>query len=820
MYTDRWHDRVGRVIRGLPSRSYLQCSRDSGIQIAIQRLQGIGLPLICIWIDDVSNSDVMGERLSEAVTSGLGSALIRKGVSYTEGLRVLADYQLMVGPIHIVVGWASVCEQFVQELAQCLSGESSMLIVSDSSPTSATPLGFESADATFLNLSFSEAVREARGILADADVASLLEASSGCYGYFRRELLKTLRGVAPEPQTGDSWEWSEGIAFEGLLEALKARSLWSDAFELACSHLPERLEEFIDEAGNWYFDRGAYEYLWSRLNGLPPDIKRFDKIAYWLASTAIATNRRREQSRYSVQVLTHAEAPELRAATAVATPSETMLQETSRAVGKLRSPATLRAHGYALDRAGNRTDPILLFREAMRLAERDKAHHLVVACGIDIAELEIRQGKYGSGAEWAHWALEEYRRRGLNERLRYASGLATLAFARLLLGEREVANELLREIDLDDSLIEIPSYEAVVSTAANLAFTNLDYVGATDLYSINHSNAPIEAFCFTALDLVGAYFAQEREADARQLADQAFTISRSSSKYEQALGDLSMGIAYSRLEPQVAEQHLLAALDGLVCTTANVHTAQAAIWLAIVRLQQDRRKDAVEALRIGVDGIQELGQTGWCLLSANHPLTGRVQELWSRTEVEFEFHFLGAKQISDGCKTSVLGIRAAELLAILGMHPAGLSAERLHTLQYGDLAYKSTLKANISRLRSIVPIGSNPYRIDATFQADFLQLLDLISTGELQKALNLYKGPLLPESESPTIIEWREHIEESLRLAVIDSGDPDNLIQLATLFDDDLEIWEHARNVMPVNDYRRPVVNARIRRIRASWVVT
>src|SRR5690606_31037183 len=110
--------------------------------------------------------------LSEAVTAGLGSALIRQGVSYSEGLKVLADYQRVIGPINIVVGWASVCEQFVEELANCVSSDSSMLIVSDVGQPPSLSLGFVSQDASFLEMTYSEAVHEARGVVSDAEVAS------------------------------------------------------------------------------------------------------------------------------------------------------------------------------------------------------------------------------------------------------------------------------------------------------------------------------------------------------------------------------------------------------------------------------------------------------------------------------------------------------------------------------------------------------------------------------------------------------------------------------------------------------------------------
>jgi hypothetical protein len=66
-------------------------------------------------------------------------------------------------------------------------------------------------------------------------------------------------------------------------------------------------------------------------------------------------------------------------------------------------------------------------------------------------------------------------------------------------------------------------------------------------------------------------------------------------------------------------------------------------------------------------------------------------------------------------------------------------------------------------------------------------------------------------------VELREHLEESLRQAVLASGDADAMIDLANQQGDDLELWEETRRHLPPNDPRRPLANARIRRIRKRW---
>ncbi|MFA7478841.1 MAG: hypothetical protein WC184_13285 [Acidimicrobiia bacterium] len=758
---------------------------------------------------------MLGRLLSEAVAAGLGPTLFSGGATVRQVLQALSEYQHVFGPIMVVVGWAHLTESVLEQLVEATSRESTLIVVADRDSTIPSLQGFRVVESDFLTMSDEEAVSEARGAVSDVSLVELLSESRGQFARFKSRLMKELGESAGIALRSGHWAWGDAVAVDGVLDALIDRERWADAFDLATARASERLTEFIDDAGNFYFNNGSYSYLLSRLGALPPDVKRDEKIAYWLVSAALATNRHHELGGHVEAVMQSSEAPEVRASTAVVSPTSGMLAETSRAVEMLRSPATLRAHGFALAWAGERAEPIALFREAMRQAEREGADHLVVACGVDIAEVEIRQGNYRSGAEWAEWALAEYGRRGIHESLRYKAATATNAFARLLLGEERVAEHLLQGIGDSREYIGVPGYEGITSTWGDLALLKGELEEARSLYSGIHEAAPIDVFCFTTLSLVAVHIARGDWESARRAADTAYALSRSSTPHEKALGDLILGIALSEAEPSVAEQHLLSAIENLA---AEVHRAQAAAWLAIARSNQGKRKSAVQALKLGSRGIRELGESGWRLICAEHPSTELIRRLWTESEYEFELNFLGAKRVRTEKKDVVIGLRSAEILAILSIYSNGLSGERLHAYMYGDEQFpRSTLKASISRLRELVPIGSSPYRIDATYQADFLRLVELVSIGELQRALNIYGGPLLPESESPLIGEWREHVDEAIRSAVLKSCDADLLIQLGTQLDNDLEVWEAAKNCILPGDYRRPVINARIRRVRASW---
>ncbi len=147
----------------------------------------------------------------------------------------------------------------------------------------------------------------------------------------------------------------------------------------------------------------------------------------------------------------------------------------------------------------------------------------------------------------------------------------------------------------------------------------------------------------------------------------------------------------------------------------------------------------------------------------------------------------------------------------------GYRREELLLDLYGDQGSESTLKAQLSRLRKLVPIEARPYRLKNWLTSDIVLVDHHLTTGDLQQALELYQGPLLPESEAPGIVRERERIDEALRQAVLLSGEPELTLRLARKFQDDLDLWERAKELTPQDDPAYPLIRARVRRIRGEW---
>jgi hypothetical protein len=108
-----------------------------------------------------------------------------------------------------------------------------------------------------------------------------------------------------------------------------------------------------------------------------------------------------------------------------------------------------------------------------------------------------------------------------------------------------------------------------------------------------------------------------------------------------------------------------------------------------------------------------------------------------------------------------------------------MNLESLHAALYGDAPVSAaTLKAELSQLRRVLDgrIGSRPYRLEPTVWADFVEIWQALQGGRTTEAATLYRGPLLPRSESPELGEWRHCIDAVMDQALAACDDPAPLL--------------------------------------------
>jgi hypothetical protein len=123
----------------------------------------------------------------------------------------------------------------------------------------------------------------------------------------------------------------------------------------------------------------------------------------------------------------------------------------------------------------------------------------------------------------------------------------------------------------------------------------------------------------------------------------------------------------------------------------------------------------------------------------------------------------------------LLSRRQTEVLALLALHPEGLSLEQLHAMVYGDQAITfSTLKAEVSHLRQALggQLSSRPYRLLMPVATDVQHVLTLIRTGHVAEAVDAYGGDLLPGTNSPALSELAGYVAVALREALLVNPEP------------------------------------------------
>lgn len=170
--------------------------------------------------------------------------------------------------------------------------------------------------------------------------------------------------------------------------------------------------------------------------------------------------------------------------------------------------------------------------------------------------------------------------------------------------------------------------------------------------------------------------------------------------------------------------------------------------------------------------------------------------LWVPREPVLAASALGRPDVQVEVHGQVLRLsqRHSEILALLADRPDGLTGEQLAIELYPDDKGLSTIRAELTRLRSLLGpdlLDSRPYRLTAAIDADWLRVGDLLDQGRVGDALHDYRGPLLPMSEAPGVVQRREQLERRLRAAVIGVGSVDLMVAWtrSRWGSEDLQMW-------------------------------
>ncbi|GAB3680793.1 helix-turn-helix domain-containing protein [Actinocorallia lasiicapitis] len=272
---------------------------------------------------------------------------------------------------------------------------------------------------------------------------------------------------------------------------------------------------------------------------------------------------------------------------------------------------------------------------------------------------------------------------------------------------------------------------------------------------------------------------------------------------ETSMGTNALALALRTGTPSTvfSAEHLVEALHGWVCYCAPIRTPDGAV-LGVLDISStwDRSHPwalpTVRGLVSAIEGrlseapMVEAGRAGWHLACLG-----------------------GAELLRDGVPVR-LRPRQLEILTLLALEARALSPDRLHDALYGDRPVSpATLKAEVSHLRRTLAgaLATRRYELTDAITCDALDVLAALHHGRLDTALTAYRGPLLPDSDAPGVLVWRDHIEVALREAVLRSPDPEAALRYGAHRPDDLAVHEHALALLPPQDTRRGLPLSRLR---------
>lgn len=271
---------------------------------------------------------------------------------------------------------------------------------------------------------------------------------------------------------------------------------------------------------------------------------------------------------------------------------------------------------------------------------------------------------------------------------------------------------------------------------------------------------------------------------------------------EGAMGTNALSLALRNGLPSTvfSAEHLVAALHGWVCYCAPIHGPDGRV-LGVLDLSTtwDRSHPlALPTVRTLASAIEARLRDG---AGPDRPRPG------------VELRCLGPARVSRAGAPLHLPPRQLEILALLALEPGGFTPERLRASLYGDRPVTaSTFKAEVSRLRHALDgaVATRTYALTEPAVCDAVEVLEALGRGDTRTAVERYRGPLLPLSEAPGVVAWREHLEVVVREAVLAASSPEDALRYGERAPYDTEVHEHALRLLGPGDVRRGIAVSRI----------
>jgi transcriptional regulator of acetoin/glycerol metabolism len=260
-----------------------------------------------------------------------------------------------------------------------------------------------------------------------------------------------------------------------------------------------------------------------------------------------------------------------------------------------------------------------------------------------------------------------------------------------------------------------------------------------------------------------------------------------------------------------AAEHLSRAVTPWSCSAAPIHDPDTGAILGAVDLTGGDAVASPNTLSLVRATVAAVESELRLLSLTGHPWTGQPA---SGGTLSVLGRHSGLLRHAHG--QTRLSLRHSELLTLLAAAPDGMTADDLGIRLHEHESALVTVRAEMSRLRRLLAglrLESRPYRLVDPVVTDADQVRDHLRRGRLARAVELYKGPMLPASQAPGIATLRDRLHAELRTALLGSGDADALLRFADTDHGrfDHAIWSAAARVLAARSPRRDQVLTHLR---------
>ncbi len=759
-----------------------------------------------------------GNSLARAVNAVMPGQLLMTALPYSSHLSAMKRHKDAIQPLWLVATLTVDAQPLIEGLLDL--HQHGYRVALDIRSKQPLPKRVLASCALFgpeeLHLPLDEARQVAPRGLEPRDVERLWRATEGRFGDFTREVLRAAglpRTLVPSAQSALVDE-RDAPAVEPVqaIHALSREGELASALELAVLRAPHLVEGLLHQAGPRYQEEGLLSRLHLLLSALEEPYSLGERVLEWrLVAGFHAGDTAEALSDVDAHLETHI-APDLRARRAGTMDRAAGFVLAQQALEAKRSPLTVWQYGRLHP---NHEASVEHLREAVQLADDQGTRYEVARNADTLAAKLCHVGQFAGAASWARWALDVFDGERLHDGPRRLLILNNLAVARILSGDLV---GLKRSLEEALTLVEghLPGLATMFrSTVAQLELAEGRPEVALQAVATSYNASPRRHRARFGYQYVRVLLELGRTSEARQLAADVSEVSRGGAPHEQSLAALARGMvgavtgdgkaAWDLTEAMIdpllnAEQRLPAALYYLLASDGAAHNVPSDLAQVLGTLHP-------VALHV-LSGPAAAFEGVWPTLTVTTPVS------------TLDLAFLGRTACRYQGVPVTLAPRLAEVTLALALHPQGISRDELNDFltPEGREPYSSGgIRGMMTRLRGILPVSDAPYRITVPYQADVLTLRNLLAGGKVREATALLRGPLLPLSEAPGVVEQRWALEEQLRQAALLNGDPEVLYDLAERLGDDLEFWEATADALGAGDPRLALARARVRRLEEAY---